>query len=191
VSANQFQKVRTSGAKKAASEAAPKVMLTEPAPAANTATTVADIPAVTAEDIKAVKARANVPVETPAAPPPPQHRLMGPPGKDGNTILGFPADPEPIYGLNGDFWINTASFDFFERRDGAWNRLGNLRGNAGPPGPQGAQGLRGLPGPASLTASTLATEITGRAYPDNAAARADGLPPGSLYHTDGVLKIVL
>jgi hypothetical protein len=90
----------------------------------------------------------------------------GPPGSagvDGNTILSGTTNPTPLTGVDGDFYINTATSTIFGPRiAGNWptgvpfmgpagvagpTGATGPQGATGSTGPQGAQGLQGVAGP--------------------------------------------
>jgi hypothetical protein len=59
----------------------------------------------------------------------------GTPGADGATWLNGAIDPAANIGSNNDYYINTASYDIFQKQSGAWVKIGNLKGAAGATGP--------------------------------------------------------
>ena len=67
-------------------------------------------------------------------------------GADGATFLAGAKDPTATDGKNGDVFVNTATWDFFVKVGGAWNKLGNLKGEKGDKGEQGIQGIQGEQG---------------------------------------------
>lgn len=53
---------------------------------------------------------------------------QGPVGKDGSKWFfgtGLPGDTK---GEEGDFFLNTASYDVYSKGDGVWSKIGNIRG---------------------------------------------------------------
>ena len=64
-------------------------------------------------------------------------------GADGASFLAGAQDPAATDGKNGDVYVNTATWDFFLKISGAWNKLGNLKGAQGEQGPQGEKGDKG------------------------------------------------
>jgi hypothetical protein len=56
-----------------------------------------------------------------------------------------------VYGLDGDFYIDTASGDYYNRTAGAWVLRGNLLGPVGPAGADGAPGNSGPDGFSNLS----------------------------------------
>lgn len=93
----------------------------------------------------------------------------GVPGADGANWLTGTGIPNSIDGIPGDFYLDEASGDYYEKTDGTtWTPAGNLQGPqgiqgepgkdgtdgvqglqgvAGPVGPEGPQGSEGPPGP--------------------------------------------
>jgi hypothetical protein len=70
--------------------------------------------------------------------------MQGAPGVDGNTVLYGTADPTSGVGVNGNFYINTAThFLFGPKSAGAWPAGTSLVGPAGPQGPPGTGGSGG------------------------------------------------
>lgn len=52
----------------------------------------------------------------------------GTPGADGATWLNGAIDPAANIGSNNDYYINTASYDIFQKQSGVWVKIGNLKG---------------------------------------------------------------
>ncbi|MFJ2506704.1 collagen-like domain-containing protein [Arthrobacter citreus] len=87
---------------------------------------------------------------------PGQNGLTGPsgpagaaglPGRDGNSIRSGSGLPAAALGIDGDFYLDTASFVVYgPKTGGAWP-LGT-QSLVGPQGPMGAQGAPGIQGPA-------------------------------------------
>ena len=67
-------------------------------------------------------------------------------GADGATFLAGANDPKATDGKNGDIYVNTATWDFFLKVSGAWNKLGNLKGEKGEKGDKGDKGDKGEQG---------------------------------------------
>ena len=69
-------------------------------------------------------------------------------GADGKTLLSGTANPSVAVGINGDFYINTATSTIFgPKAAGVWPTGVSLLGATGAQGPQGIQGTQGLQGP--------------------------------------------
>lgn len=49
-------------------------------------------------------------------------------GTDGATWLDGTADPTDEQGKNGDFYLNTTSYDIFKKTNDNWNNIGNIKG---------------------------------------------------------------
>ncbi len=58
----------------------------------------------------------------------------GTPGQDGATILSGALDPTTEQGKDGDLYFNTMSSDLFQKVDGVWTKIANIRGEAGEDG---------------------------------------------------------
>ena len=108
--------------------------------------------------------------------------LGGQDGANGKTILNGIVDPTSE-GVDGDFYINTASNTLFgPKTSGAWGSGTSLvgpqgptgaqgpqgdagaqgvQGDTGPQGPQGEQGIQGIQGPAGNDGATGATGADG------------------------------
>ena len=91
-------------------------------------------------------------------------------GTNGTNSLGLHVQsgtPNPGDGVNGDFWLDSLTGNYYYKAAGSWTLQGNLKGPtgatgatgpqgpvgdtgatgpAGPTGPQGIQGLQGLQG---------------------------------------------
>ena len=79
--------------------------------------------------------------------------LTGPAGTNGTAVLNGTSVPSTSTGVNGDFYINTASNELFgPKANGVWSNGVSLvgpagvTGAAGNPGPQGPQGVQGPAG---------------------------------------------
>jgi hypothetical protein len=89
----------------------------------------------------------------PAGPqgPPGAPGSQGAAGDDGLSVLNGAVDPAPTVGVNGDFYINTATSNIFGPKvAGNWPAGISLigpTGTQGPNGPAGATGAPGSPGP--------------------------------------------
>ena len=62
-------------------------------------------------------------------------------GLNGKTILTGSSNPTSNQGVDGDIFIQTASFNLYLKSNGAWQLLTNLVGLAGPTGPSGPTSL--------------------------------------------------
>jgi hypothetical protein len=105
-------------------------------------------------------------------PPGPQ----GPPGDHGapgNTILYGDVDPAPTVGIDGNFYINTAThFMFGPKAAGVWPAGYSV---VGPQGIQGPQGVKGDKGDKGDTGSQGVPGTPGSGAPGTAAPIIDGV----------------
>ena len=67
-------------------------------------------------------------------------------GRDGKDILSGTSDPTSETGKEGDKYVNTTTGDIFVKRNGQWEREGNLKGPKGDKGEDGATGAAGQNG---------------------------------------------
>jgi hypothetical protein len=106
----------------------------------------------------------------------------GPPGSggggSGSTWYEGAGAPSSATGVDGDFYLNTANGDVYQKAAGSWGAaVGNIAGPQGPQGPtgptgptgpqgndgpQGPQGPQGDPGP--LAADVTTEDVTGTSY---------------------------
>lgn len=80
--------------------------------------------------------------------------VNGKDGKDGTSILTGEGAPLDKNGKDGDVYIDTASFDFYTKKDGKWVKTGNIKGDKGDKGNTGATGLQGEKGEKGDTGAT-------------------------------------
>jgi hypothetical protein len=86
--------------------------------------------------------------ELPIGPPGPQ----GPTGANGNTILNGIIAPSNSIGVNGDFYINTATEQIYgPKTAGVWGAPTSLVGTPGTNGDDGGIGPQGPQGPVGTT----------------------------------------
>ena len=95
-------------------------------------------------------------------------------GLDGKSVLNGTSNPTALFGVNGDFYINTSTNTLFGPKSGGlWSTGVSLVGPAGPQGltgatgpqgstgtqgpigPQGLQGIQGVAGPAGMDGKTI------------------------------------
>ena len=69
--------------------------------------------------------------------------LDGNNGQDGKDILSGTSDPTSETGKEGDKYVNTTTGDIFVKKNGQWEREGNLKGPKGDKGETGAAGQNG------------------------------------------------
>ena len=74
-------------------------------------------------------------------------------GADGATWL-FGAVAPTNQGKNGDWYLNTATYDVYQKSSNAWSKTGNIKGAAGAQGPKGDKGDTGEQGPQGLKGDT-------------------------------------
>ena len=67
-------------------------------------------------------------------------------GRDGKDILSGTSDPTSETGKEGDKYVNTTTGDIFVKKNGQWEREGNLKGPKGDKGEDGAAGATGQNG---------------------------------------------
>ena len=67
-------------------------------------------------------------------------------GDAGSTIYNGASNPASAFGLNKDYYLNNSTNDLFNKVNGAWVFISNIKGVAGMAGLQGLQGIQGLPG---------------------------------------------
>ena len=67
-------------------------------------------------------------------------------GRDGKDILSGTSDPTSETGKEGDKYVNTTTGDIFVKKNGQWEREGNLKGPKGDKGEDGATGATGAAG---------------------------------------------
>ena len=83
-------------------------------------------------------------------------------GTNGTAVLNGNTNPAAGTGVNGDFYINTATNTLYgPKANGAWPAGVSLVGPAGVAGPQGPAGATGLQGPAGATGPAGPTGPTG------------------------------
>jgi hypothetical protein len=66
--------------------------------------------------------------------------------------------PAAGLGVNGDFYLNHANGDVYQKAGGAWGLIANIKG---PQGIQGIQGITGAVGPATMWYSGAANPVVG------------------------------
>ena len=67
-------------------------------------------------------------------------------GQNGKDILSGTTDPMSETGKEGDKYVNTTTGDIFVKKNGQWEREGNLKGPKGDKGETGAAGVAGQNG---------------------------------------------
>jgi hypothetical protein len=91
----------------------------------------------------------------------------GLPGSDGNSIRNGSGVPSSGLGIDGDFYLDTATFTVYgPKAAGLWPVGGQpLIGPQGPIGPQGVQGSQGVMGAQGVVGNTGATGAIGATGP--------------------------
>ena len=83
-------------------------------------------------------------------------------GVDGKTILNGTSAPTTAQGINGDFYLNTATSTLYGPKTAAgWGSGVSLKGTTGATGPQGIKGDTGLTGPQGPTGAAGSTGVSG------------------------------
>jgi hypothetical protein len=104
-------------------------------------------------------------------------------GTNGTAVLNGNTNPAAGTGVNGDFYINTATNTIYgPKANGAWPAGVSLVGPAGVAGPQGPAGATGPAGP---TGPTGLTGATGAAGPQGATGPAGPTGPTGLTGATG------
>ena len=75
-------------------------------------------------------------------------------GKDGNTWLTGEGSPASSLGKNGDLYLDTATCDYYVKKDGSWVKTGNIKGEDGEDGKPGENGKPGQDGEDGTNGST-------------------------------------
>ena len=91
-------------------------------------------------------------------------------GADGATWLFGTATPTASNGKDGDFYLNTSTWDVYSRASGAWTKKGNIKGATGATGPTGAKGDKGDTGAAGAAGTRGSTWTTGTAITGTATS---------------------
>lgn len=66
----------------------------------------------------------------------------------GSSIHSVSGMPAASLGLDGDWSLDAATGDVYQKTAGAWAKAGNFKGEQGPKGDTGEQGPKGDAGPA-------------------------------------------
>ena len=83
-------------------------------------------------------------------------------GRDGKDILNGTSDPTSETGKEGDKYVNTTTGDIFVKKNGQWEREGNLKGPKGDKGETGVAGENGRDGKDILNGTSDPTSETGK-----------------------------
>ena len=96
-------------------------------------------------------------------------------GADGATWLSGAAAPT-TQGKDGDYFINTVTWDVYKKASGAYSKIGNIKGATGATGATGPQGPKGDPFAIAKTYATIAAM--------NAGFTSDGVKQGQFVLID-------
>jgi hypothetical protein len=99
----------------------------------------------------------------------------GPKGADGSMWLEGPRDPKKDDGKDSDLWLNRKTLDLFQKKNGAWHLVANIRGKQGFAGARGKDGLIGSGG----SGSDAATILTGSGPPPSGGVVGQHVLTGS------------
>ena len=83
-------------------------------------------------------------------------------GRDGKDILSGTTDPATDTGKEGDKYVNTTTGDIFVKKNGQWEREGNIKGPKGDKGEDGVAGQNGRDGKDILSGTSDPTSDTGK-----------------------------
>ncbi len=72
--------------------------------------------------------------------------VNGEDGKDGSSVLTGKGAPADTTGNDGDSYIDTDTFDYYIKTNGAWSKIGNIKGADGANGNDGTNGSNGADG---------------------------------------------
>lgn len=102
-------------------------------------------------------------------------------GEDGATWHDGAGAPADTLGIDGDYYLDTAAGDVYEKAAGAWSIIANITGPTGPQGDTGPQGLTGPQGDTGPQGATGPQGETGPAGADGATwYDGSGAPAGTL-----------
>lgn len=101
----------------------------------------------------------------------------------GSSILSVEGAPAASVGLDGDWALDTATGDVYQKAAGTWTKAGNFKGEKGEPGEQGAKGDTGETGPKGDTGDAGAQGPAGQ----DGADGADGKTPMLSINSQGHL----
>ena len=76
----------------------------------------------------------------------PAGNIKGPKGDDGKDILNGKTNPTSETGKDGDKYVNTETGDVFVKKNGQWEKEGNIKGPKGDKGENGLDGTNGRDG---------------------------------------------
>ncbi len=85
-------------------------------------------------------------------------------GTDGAAWLTGTGAPSTDLGKDGDLYLDVSTSDVYQKEDGAWTLITNIKGETGADGDKGDTGDAGDPGQAGTDGATW---LTGSGAPDN------------------------
>ena len=92
----------------------------------------------------------------------PAGNIKGPKGDDGKDILNGKTNPTSETGKDGDKYVNTETGDVFVKKNGQWEKEGNIKGPKGDKGENGLNGTNGTNGTDGVAGATGAAGRDGR-----------------------------
>ena len=92
---------------------------------------------------------------------------QGPKGDPGSQIYADGSDPKANSGAEGDVFFNIATWDVFMKLNGAWVKIGNIKGADGLNGKDGQNGQNGLNGQDGVDGKNGAQIYADAVDPDN------------------------
>jgi hypothetical protein len=115
-------------------------------------------------------------------------------GAAGTKFYNGAGVPSSGLGIDGDYYIRTATGDLYERESSAWSVILNLKGADGAPGAAGATGAQGAKGDtgdagaAGSAGSPGATGADGKTVRNGSGAPSSGLGvDGDFYYDPGAV----
>jgi hypothetical protein len=87
-------------------------------------------------------------------------------GTNGKTLLHGTAAPHISVGTDGDFFLNTVTYELFLKVSGAWVSKGSIKGIDGAAGTNGTNGSNGTPGNKWYHGTSVPTNIVGEIIGD-------------------------
>ncbi|MBD1383980.1 collagen-like protein [Mucilaginibacter rigui] len=114
-------------------------------------------------------------------------------GANGKTILNGTSNPSnSTTGTNGDFYLNTNTYQLFGPKTGGEWGLGTsiigLTGEQGEPGPQGEDGPSGEPGVGVATGGTTGQVLSKLSDADFDTGWVDAAEGGNLHAPNGIIS---
>ena len=85
-------------------------------------------------------------------------------GQDGSTWIVKTTEPEAGDGKDGDLFLNTVTYDLYLKTNGAWTKVGNIKGADGNNGTNGTNGENGSSFLVGITEPAVTVGSNGDAY---------------------------